>query len=177
MTDATPADLWLIWLAFGVSVAGFAGSLIGIGVIVGARRRRIAAGAGAPASGDIIVPPAIDQLPSQRPDGARWSLRISGDRATPRVLWLDGRRHMYIGRSGIDAPADVVIDHPGVSRRHIKLEYNPVFDELTLHVQQTGNGTYLGVERRPLPPGDTITLRPGDEVWLGHHIAVQVRRD
>lgn len=177
MTDAAPADLWLIWLAFSVSIAGFVGSLIGIGAIITTRRRRVAASAISAAGGDLSAPPDVDQLPSQRPDGARWSLQISGDRATPRILWLDGRRHMYIGRSGIDAPADVVIEHPGVSRRHIKLEYNPVFDELTLHVQQTGNGTYLGGERRLLPPGDVVTLRPGDQIWLGHHIAVQVRRD
>jgi len=176
MTDAAPGDLWLLWLAFSASIAGFVGSLLGIGRIVVGRRRRLQA-ARVPAGGDDIAAPAVDQLPSQRPAGAHWSLQISGDRATPRVLWLDGRRHLYIGRNGVDAPADVVVEHPGVSQRHVKLEYNPVFDELTLHVQDTGNGTYFGAERRLLPPGDIVTLHSGDQVWLGHTIALQVRHD
>lgn len=71
---------------------------------------------------------------------------------------------MTIGRG---ADNDIVIDQPGISRHHARLDFDGTNYTITdLH---STNGTYR--EEQPLPPGEAIIWSPGEnlrigEVWL-----------
>jgi pSer/pThr/pTyr-binding forkhead associated (FHA) protein len=120
----------------------------------------------APAVGRV---PATDRLVS-------WNASIGIPGLAVRHVALAGRSTVTIGRRDTSQPSDIDIDHQTVSRQHIVLEQRA---DGTLHalVQQSGNGTYFGVDQRRLDPGAVVRLAPGDILWLGPHVRVEVRHD
>ncbi|MBU6334539.1 MAG: FHA domain-containing protein [Chloroflexi bacterium] len=113
--------------------------------------------------------PATDRLVS-------WNVSIAIPGLAVRHVALAGRSTVSIGRRDASYPSDIDIDHQTVSRRHIVLEQRA---DGTLHalVQQTGNGTYAGIDQRRLEPGAAMRLSSGDILWLGPHVRIEVRHD
>lgn len=81
-------------------------------------------------------------------------------------LEVDGERYPLMGAMtvlGRDESADVVIDDPGISRRHCEVRVTPDGPRLVAHLRDLGstNGTYVNGEptsAAPLADGDRITV-------------------
>lgn len=124
---------------------------------------------------------APERPPADRPDEGTHSARPSDTRAfqtagdetrtdTPRThgAWLDidGRRHPLgaaVTTIGRDESADIVLDDPGVSRRHAEIRLSHDGPHLEAYVRDLGstNGTYLNgdqVGNEQLHDGDRLTV-------------------
>ncbi len=105
------------------------------------------------------------------------SLPYPGDIPQRRIPL--GRTEIKIGRHsesmGIDPEIDLTgppLD-PGVSRLHAKLVPAPD-DGWTVVDLNSGNGTQ--VNGKDVPPGDPVTLRPGDHIHLGAWTRITLQR-
>ena len=82
--------------------------------------------------------------------------------------WLEvgGERYPLIGAMtvmGRDQSADIVLEDPGISRRHCELRITHDGPRLVSHLRDLGstNGTYVNGERTdatPIADGDRITV-------------------
>jgi hypothetical protein len=104
------------------------------------------------------LPPATREVPAGRPPRGR------GPRPS---LEIDGRRvplSAAVTTIGRDESADVVVDDPGVSRRHAEVRISHDGPHLQVLLRDLGstNGTYLNGEQI----GDE-ELREGDRVTMG----------
>ncbi len=92
----------------------------------------------------------------------------SGGRGAAQRPWLtiDGERYPLIGALtvlGRDEAADIILDDPGISRRHCEVRVSTDGPHLLTSVRDLGstNGTYVNGERvssRRLDDGDQITV-------------------
>ena len=135
----------------------------GVGAAAAIAARQGQGGAGAPA----YAPPG-DRGPSTREFPAsppRSQRPVSGRGPRP---WLDlhGRAHALsaaVTVIGRDASADLVIDDPGVSRRHVevRITHDGPHQQVLLRDLGSTNGTYLNgdqVGTEQLTEGDRVTI-------------------
>lgn len=121
------------------------------------------------------TPPAED--PPTRPHQA-------APPVAPRVSiedrpWLevDGERYPLIGAMtvlGRDEAADVILDDPGISRRHAEVRVTPDGPHLVSHLRDLGstNGTFVNGEST-----DAQRLQDGDRITVGRtHVIFRVGR-
>jgi two-component system response regulator AtoC len=100
------------------------------------------------------------------PDG-KLSLRIVlGDRVLTQELPEVGE--LVLGRG---QQADVVLDHPSVSRRHARLRVHPG----SLVVEDLGSANGTRVAGRPLAPSTPAPLRTGEAIEVGDVVLVVQR--
>jgi DNA-binding NtrC family response regulator len=91
--------------------------------------------------------------------GGSWTLIISVGEASSRVVPLADRAELVIGRH---PECTVVIDHDGVSRRHVKIvrfQDHVTVEDLGSRNGTLVNGTKISGSRR-LGPGDVIAIGP-----------------
>lgn len=95
-------------------------------------------------------PPRSAQVVQERP----W-LEVSGERY-PLIASMT-----VLGR---DETADVVLDDPGISRRHCEVRVTQDGPHLVSHLRDLGstNGTFVNGE-----PADAVRLTDGDEITVG----------
>ena len=94
----------------------------------------------------------------------------TGSVATPAhpVLELDGRRYQLTGERtvlGRGSEADVVIDDPGISRRHAEVRLRG--GRASVHDLGSTNGTVVDGVRLDATNGSTAALADGSTVLLG----------
>jgi hypothetical protein len=87
---------------------------------------------------------------------------VLGERADPDVVWLHPPPQVAVGETlviGRDPGANLVVEDPGVSRRHLMLRREQ--DGWTAVDLESTNGTYVNgwrIARARLGPADEITL-------------------
>lgn len=134
--------------------AGGAGGAAGAAAVAGP-----AAGAGVPAAGDA---PARAQ--DARGEASRPPRRVNP--ADRPWLDVDGERYPLMGAMtilGRDDSADIILDDPGISRRHSELRVTTDGPHFVTTVRDLGstNGTFVNGERitsTHLDDGDRITV-------------------
>jgi hypothetical protein len=143
----------------------------------GAPRRADEAYAAAPAPSPV-APPAVAPVPGPRhtDDGLEATQRQApvAPPAQPRRVnpadrpWLDvdGERYPLMGAItvlGRDDTADIILDDPGISRRHSEIRVTSDGPHLVASIRDLGstNGTFVNSERissQRLSDGDRITV-------------------
>lgn len=113
-------------------------------------------------------PPAAQQVQPARQQKPAWQQQAPPPRPSAQRPWLviDGERYPLIGAItviGRDETADIVLDDPGISRRHCELRVSNDGPHLVTSVRDLGstNGTYVNTERitsARLDEGDQITV-------------------
>jgi pSer/pThr/pTyr-binding forkhead associated (FHA) protein len=100
----------------------------------------------------------------ETPEGPGLHARLPDGRVSEYRLPAQAPYSLTVGRSG-----DVVIDHPSLSREHVRIEG----DEQGLWVSDlvSTNGTLLG--RVPCLPGEVMRWSPGITLLLGE-VAVHI---
>lgn len=113
------------------------------------------------------------------PEPARKQTDYRPSPAAPRKLrerpWLDvdGDRYPLLGAItviGRDDDADVLVDDPGVSRRHseIRITYDGPHQVITIRDLGSTNGTFVNGD-----PVDSLHLKEGDRITVGRtHLVV-----
>jgi hypothetical protein len=119
-----------------------------------------AAGAAAPPAREPVAPSAARTHPAQRP----W-LEIDGDRY-PLLSAIT-----VLGR---DNTADVILDDPGISRRHTEIRVTSDGPHLVASIRDLGstNGTFVNGERitsQRLADGDRISVGRTALTYRGGH--------
>ena len=119
-----------------------------------------AAGAAAPAEREPVAPSAPRTRPAQRP----W-LEIDGDRY-PLLSAIT-----VLGR---DNSADVILDDPGISRRHTEIRVTSDGPHLVASIRDLGstNGTFVNGDRitsQHLADGDRISVGRTSLTYRGGH--------
>ncbi len=119
-----------------------------------------AAGAAAPPAREPVAPSAARTHPAQRP----W-LEIDGDRY-PLLSAIT-----VLGR---DNTADVILDDPGISRRHTEIRVTSDGPHLVASIRDLGstNGTFVNGERitsQHLADGDRISVGRTALTYRGGH--------
>jgi len=61
----------------------------------------------------------------------------------------------------------IVLDNPGVSRHHLRIDGDPSATQFVLEDLNSLNGTYMGTRRI-----QAVYLQNGDEIHLGKHTLV-----
>ncbi|WP_250640695.1 FHA domain-containing protein [Frankia sp. AiPa1] len=127
--------------------------------------------------------------------GVGWVAEIGPDRAffdrndddvdfpdlvTRRQVALAGDRTLIGRRSprrNVLPEIDLTLppEDRGVSRVHAFLDHS---DDGRLAVTDAGsaNGTWIGSDPRPIPPGRTVPLADGDHIYVGSFTRITVRR-
>ncbi|MEO9151909.1 MAG: DUF3662 and FHA domain-containing protein [Lapillicoccus sp.] len=121
----------------------------------GAAEAPVVAPVGAP------EPPATQRAPQQPPPQ-----RSLHNPAKRPWLTIDGERYPLIGALtviGRDEVADIILDDPGISRRHCEVRVSNDGPHLVTSIRDLGstNGTYVNGERitsRRLDDGDQVTV-------------------
>lgn len=113
--------------------------------------------------------PVVEHPPAERHSATREvsPARPSRGRAPRPALEIDGRRvplTAAVTTLGRDESADIVLDDPGISRRHAEVRIGNDGPHLQVLVRDLGstNGTYLNGDR----VGDE-ELRDGDRITMG----------
>lgn len=135
------------------------------------------------AAPDRTVPrPPSPRPPAAAPDAdaATAVHRAEPPRATPSPVsvqdrpWLevDGERYPLIAAMtvlGRDESADVVLDDPGISRRHCEVRVTHDGPRLVTHLRdlRSTNGTFVNGERT-----DAVPLADGDRITVGRTHAI-----
>jgi len=146
------------------------------GAVAGAVGGAAAAGAGAAAaagaSGAAYRAPAARPAPIHRPSPAPVHAPVGGGRPKGRAsdrpwLVLDGHRYLLISAINIlgrDDDVDIVLDDPGVSRRHSEIRVSIDGPHFVAVIRDLGstNGTFVNGERV-----DSAHLYDGDQVTVG----------
>ena len=101
-------------------------------------------------------------------------------------LNIDGERYPLIGALtviGRDEIADIILDDPGISRRHCEVRVTNDGPHLVTSIRDLGstNGTYVGkpdgtYPSDPLPPNEGHQLADDERVYLGAWTRVVVRK-
>lgn len=117
-------------------------------------------------------PPSPRHVPEEAPTSVQ---RPQPPRQTPPPVsvqdrpWLevDGERYPLVSAMtvlGRDESADVVLDDPGISRRHCEVRVTHDGPHLVTHLRDLGstNGTFVNGE-----PTDAVRLGDGDRITVG----------
>lgn len=125
----------------------------------------------------VPAPPPVAAPASARPTSApeRTVPRPPSPRQTPAAVsvqdrpWLevDGERYPLVAAMtvlGRDESADVVLDDPGISRRHCEVRVTHDGPHLVTHLRdlRSTNGTFVNGE-----PTDAVRLSDGDRITVG----------
>ena len=127
-----------------------------------------AAGAAAagPAPGPAIPPPAAPARPApSRPDHPHHQVPSTAGAMARPWLDIDGERYPLIAAMSVlgrDETCDIVIEDPGVSRRHCEFRVTTDGPHIVCSVRDLAstNGTFVNAERvtsQRLEPGDKVT--------------------
>lgn len=124
------------------------------------------------AQGAATAPPSPHRPPPEpatsvhRPEPPR---QAPAARVVQERPWLEvsGERYPLIASMtvlGRDETADVVLDDPGISRRHCEVRVTQDGPHLISHLRDLGstNGTFVNGE-----PTDAVRLNEGDEITVG----------
>ena len=136
------------------------------------REDRAAAARGAGSSPSSPPPPrARDRADDDAPTSVQRPVKPRAAAPVPvnERPWLEisGERYPLIGAMtvlGRDESADVVLDDPGISRRHCEVRVTHDGPRLVSHLRDLGstNGTYVNGE-----PTDAVPLTDGDQITVG----------
>src|SRR4051812_24257650 len=94
----------------------------------------------------------------ERPLPHGWQIRVVG-RSGPMIYPLPKGRELIVGR--VDS-ADIVIDEPAISRRHLSICRE---EEVFVEDLGSANGTRVG--DRVLQPGQKVRVWPGEIIDIG----------
>lgn len=156
------------------SAGAAAAGAVGGAAIGGAGIAGAAAGAATAAgpSGAAYRDPAARPAPTHRPSPTPVHAPVGGGRPKGRAsdrpwLVLDGHRYLLISAINIlgrDDDVDIVLDDPGVSRRHSEIRVSIDGPHFVAVIRDLGstNGTFVNGERV-----DSAHLYDGDQVTVG----------
>jgi hypothetical protein len=139
----------------------------------GATRQADAAGYAEPPAPAPAAPPVARPIPAPAGDGLEATQRQVPVAQPPRRAqvdrpWLDvdGERYPLLGAIAVlgrDDTADIILDDPGISRRHSEIRVTTDGPHLVASIRDLGstNGTFVNSERissQRLSDGDRITV-------------------
>ncbi|MGH9243144.1 MAG: FHA domain-containing protein [Acidimicrobiales bacterium] len=141
-------------------------------------------GVEAPAEGALAAPAVaewvavatadLDFYEMNEAEGGAGAVSFPAD-AVPSEVPLTGDPALIGRRSETqDAQPDIVVDDPGVSRRHAVLQHHP--DGWQVVDQGSTNGTRVGDDTDPIEAGTPVALGDGDYVLVGAFTRITIRR-